>query len=340
MSPMLRVSAETKEWNLQVTSLEGTANYTYDQLLAMPKTTEDADLNCYGALVINGNWGGVSLSYLLQQAGADPSTASSIKFHASDGYQAAIPIEMAMQQDVIVAYEKDGSPLSEGLRLVVPGENGNIWIAMITLISMSTESADVDQSGNAPARYGGAPDASYQTPTPSLSPTQNPSPSPTEKPTPTMTASLSESASALNYGDRVNFTVTIDGGNTPYTYAWYFDNQLAENSSSPFYATGSSAVGSHHVYVQVTDADNSSATTLAVEFNVLSGSSSSPGTSLSPTLSPTQQPTSQPTQSPPPIEINTHPNLPLQLMLGILVVLLALVSLGLVVHFKKRQGRK
>ncbi len=155
ISPIVRVSADSKQYDLRVTSVEGTtANYTYDQLLTMPETTADADLYCYGALVTSGNWGGVSLSYLLQQAGADPSKASSINFLASDGYQVAIPTEMAMRQDVIVAYEKDGSPLSEGFRLVVPGENGNIWIAMITSISLSTGSADGGQSGARPSEFG------------------------------------------------------------------------------------------------------------------------------------------------------------------------------------------
>lgn len=108
---------------------------------------------------------------------------------------------------------------------------------------------------------------------------------------PAVTASLAESASALNYGNTVNFTVSADGGTPPYIYVWYMDNQTVQTSASPYYSTNNQTVGSHHVYVQVTDADNNSATTLTVEFNVLPVSSSS--ASLSPGLSnsPTQQPT-------------------------------------------------
>jgi hypothetical protein len=116
---------------------------------------------------------------------------------------------------------------------------------------------------------------------------QNPSPTNAA----TLNVSLSESASALNYGNTVNFTVLADGGTKPYTFAWYVDNQLAETSSSQYFSTDSLAVGSHHVYVKVTDADNNSATTLTVEFNVLPVSSNSP--SLSPSLS----------SSPTPIEV-------------------------------------
>jgi hypothetical protein len=109
--------------------------------------------------------------------------------------------------------------------------------------------------------------------------------------TQSLTASLAESASALNYGNTINFTASVDGGVPPYTYAWYIDNQTAQTSASPYYSTNTQPVGSHHVYVQVTDANNDSATTLTVEFNVLPISSSSSISSTSPSSSPTQQPT-------------------------------------------------
>jgi competence protein ComEC len=133
-----------------------------------------------------------------------------------------------------------------------------------------------------------APTSSAPTAPPTLAltiaPTQTPSPEPTSTPNPTLTVSLSESASALNYGNTVNLTVLADGGTKPYTYTWYIDNQLAQTSGSPYYSTNTQSVGSHHVYVQVTDAASNSATTLTVEFNVLPVSSSSPN--LNPTPSP------------------------------------------------------
>ena len=112
--------------------------------MAMPESTVSAALYCYGSLVTSGNWGGVSLSYLLQQAGMDPSV-SSIDFRAQDGYTVQIPLQVAMQPSVIIAYENDGSPLSEGLRLVVPGANGNIWITLITSITMNATIIDLNQ---------------------------------------------------------------------------------------------------------------------------------------------------------------------------------------------------
>ena len=115
-------------------------------------------------------------------------------------------------------------------------------------------------------------------------PTPSPTPTSTSTSNPELNVSLSESASALNHGNAVNFTVLADGGSKPYTFAWYIDGQLAVTSHSQYFSTDSQAVGSHHVYVQVTDAGNNSATTLTVEFNVLPASTSSP--SLNPTPSP------------------------------------------------------
>ena len=131
--------------NLEITNLSGTSiNLSYAQLLEMPKTVVNADLYCDGALLTHGNWGGILLSYLLTQAQATPEV-SSIQFTAADGYAVAIPIDLAMQPQLIVAYEKDEIALVEGLRLIVPGANGAVWISKITSITMSTNGADYPQ---------------------------------------------------------------------------------------------------------------------------------------------------------------------------------------------------
>ncbi len=144
ITPVGKVSASTG-WNLQITNLSGTTvNYSYDQLLAMPVTNVSAALYCEGNLVTFGDWGGVSLSYLLQQAGVDPSV-NSIDFLAQDGYTVSIPLEVAQQSNVIIAYAKDGAPLGEELRLVMPGVNGAVWISLITSITMDAALIDTNQ---------------------------------------------------------------------------------------------------------------------------------------------------------------------------------------------------
>ena len=172
-----------------------------------------------------------------------------------------------------------------------------------------------------PVGYG-TPDPTYQTPTP------EPTPSPL------VTASLSESASALNYGNKINFTVSVNGGMPPYTYSWYVDGQSLENSSSPYFSTNSQAVGSHHVYVQVTDANNNSATTLTVEFNVLP--ITSPSSSSSPTQQPTPTPKGPPPTPPPPVG-DGFIALYRALIAGVIAVA---IVLGLAVYFTKYRKKK
>ena len=127
---------------LVVTDLShATYTFTSAQLLAMPKTEITSDLYCDGALVTYGSWGGVSLSYLLNQTHLTPEVWS-IQFAASDGYQVLIPIDLAIEPQIIIAYELNGQPLAEGLRLVIPDANGASWIAKIISITMSTSGAD------------------------------------------------------------------------------------------------------------------------------------------------------------------------------------------------------
>ena len=132
-----KTSADTSGLSLQIIDL-GQQNITLasDNILALPKTTVYAELSCYGNPISNGNWSGVKISDLLSQAAISP-VAGSIDFLAADGYKVTIPIEAAMRPEVIIAYELDGNPLKENTRLVIPGANGNLWISMITSITLS-----------------------------------------------------------------------------------------------------------------------------------------------------------------------------------------------------------
>jgi hypothetical protein len=156
----------------------------------MPQTKETADLYCYGLQVTGGEWGGVRVSDLLAQANID-STGDAIQFSAQDGYSITIPMSTALQPDAIIAYEKDGLPLQETLRLVLPQANGAYWISMITSMNISSVKANSDLSGNfvrtimpriSPTPQ--PPQASAQpTATPRVNPTVEP-PAPTVTPTP------------------------------------------------------------------------------------------------------------------------------------------------------------
>jgi hypothetical protein len=141
---------------------------TLSNLQTMPPTTVYSDLLCGGLLVTTGNWQGVQLSYLLQQAGADPS-ATFLELHASDGYSVVLDMFQAYYSDTIVAYQLNDQPLDEVYRLVLPGQNGASWISLITEIAVT--------GGNAYNNY-----LNYTAPTPTNS-TTTPPPTPTAPPT-------------------------------------------------------------------------------------------------------------------------------------------------------------
>jgi DMSO/TMAO reductase YedYZ molybdopterin-dependent catalytic subunit len=131
------------EWRLMINGLvQHPLNLSLSEIAAMPKRTEYAELWCNfeglseGTMLVGkGNWTGVRLGLLLEKAGIDE-RAGTIEFYAKDKYTITLRISKAMQDSVIVAYELNGNPLNETLRLVLPNENGNLWISMITSITV------------------------------------------------------------------------------------------------------------------------------------------------------------------------------------------------------------
>jgi hypothetical protein len=108
--------------------------------------------------------------------------------------------------DVILAYEKDGAPLSETLRLVVPGCWGYKWIAQVTYIELvnydflglyesqgySDEAyitGETTPQVPLPSFGPNLPQSSSTSPSPSLSPSPNPNPSNSSSPVPSQTQS-------------------------------------------------------------------------------------------------------------------------------------------------------
>lgn len=121
--------------NTSVLNAPTGGNITYDELRAMPRSTEYAELDCYGVPVSKGNWTGVRLGLVLGET-MSHQNAKSIEFYASDGYATTLSFSDALQGNVIIAYELNGSPLPEKTRLVLPSMNGSEWISDITRIKI------------------------------------------------------------------------------------------------------------------------------------------------------------------------------------------------------------
>jgi DMSO/TMAO reductase YedYZ molybdopterin-dependent catalytic subunit len=135
----MRPQAQGSTGRLLVHGLvQNSLNITMNEIHAMPKTVVNEKLVCVdfpGAPIANGNWTGVQLAYLLQQAKVNQ-TAIKVAFYADDGYTTDLTIQDALNESIIIAYELNGKPLAEGLRLVVPGRWGYKWISHLATIEL------------------------------------------------------------------------------------------------------------------------------------------------------------------------------------------------------------
>jgi DMSO/TMAO reductase YedYZ molybdopterin-dependent catalytic subunit len=107
-----------------------------------------------------GEWTGVPLSYLLEQAGYSQNTLS-VVFYAADEYSSSISLEKALLEDTILAYKMNGVtlPAEHGypVRLVAPHKVGYKWVKWIVKIELVDyvyegywESRGYSNIGNAP----------------------------------------------------------------------------------------------------------------------------------------------------------------------------------------------
>jgi DMSO/TMAO reductase YedYZ molybdopterin-dependent catalytic subunit len=104
----------TADYRLTVNGLvDEPLTLTYEQLRAMPPTMLTKDFQCVtGWRVPNTHWTGVKLAHLLDKAGVKPAGAA-IRFTSFDGlYTESLTLEQARRDDVIVAYDLEGKPLS------------------------------------------------------------------------------------------------------------------------------------------------------------------------------------------------------------------------------------
>jgi hypothetical protein len=202
LAPVGHSAVTSTEWRLTVTGLvNNPLNLTLSDLVAMPQTTIFAQIYCVGPpgfFVEEGNWTGVRLALLLDNAGV-AENAVKVAFFASDGFSTDLTVASARYNDTIVAYEKDGKPISETLRLVVPGRWGYKWIHHLSRIEIVdydflgkyesqgySDTAEMIQSG-APTGVAniGLGDVKLKRNGTSSSPNPSPTPSPIQEPSPT-----------------------------------------------------------------------------------------------------------------------------------------------------------
>ena len=134
----------SERWKIDVNGLvERPFSLTYADLIAMPSVTFLRTMECIsndigGNLISNGEWTGVPLRMVLEQAGMKPG-AIKVQFTAFDSYTTAIPLGEAMEEQTILAYHLNGVPLPQRhgfpARLIFPahfGMKNPKWITTIT----------------------------------------------------------------------------------------------------------------------------------------------------------------------------------------------------------------
>lgn len=111
--------------------------FSYDQLRCMPQIRARVTLVCPGYFEDNAEWAGVSLRYLLEQAGVQPGAAS-VELAGLDLYNASLPLEEALADHNFLAYELEGQPLPAlhgfPIRAVFPAQEGNKWVKWLVEI--------------------------------------------------------------------------------------------------------------------------------------------------------------------------------------------------------------
>lgn len=140
-------AVDRSRWRLSIVGLvDGTADLTYDQLLALPAVETDAVLMCVhnpvgGPFIGNARWQGVPLAELLDRVRVSP-RADHVRLHAVDGFTAGFRLGLIKEgYQPLLVYGINAEPLSRAhgapLRLLVPGIHGydaNIkWLQSIEL---------------------------------------------------------------------------------------------------------------------------------------------------------------------------------------------------------------
>lgn len=161
-------SVDLRRWRLTVKgNTEQELNLSLDDLKRFEKVTYTAVMQCSGngrsyfeprvfggqwgnGAMANCTWGGARLKDILNKAGIKPGSVA-VSFDALDApplatvpdYVKSLPIDKAMEEDIIVAYEMNGTPLPmlNGFpaRLIVPGWYATYWVKSLTEITVLTK---------------------------------------------------------------------------------------------------------------------------------------------------------------------------------------------------------
>ena len=137
---------EAASWRMVITGLieKPMPPLQLEDIMEMEPFTAMRTLKCIGDPIgteqmSNAMWKGIRLRDLLEKVSPKPE-AKVVVFRCADGYHTAIPLEEALEQETLLAYEMNGVPLPTEhgfpIRLLNPGNYGTKnpkWIINIQL---------------------------------------------------------------------------------------------------------------------------------------------------------------------------------------------------------------
>jgi DMSO/TMAO reductase YedYZ molybdopterin-dependent catalytic subunit len=103
-----------ESWVIEVSGFCGhPKTFTWQELIALPKSIADARLTSVTRFSVRGRWGGVKVADLLNTVQAGPE-AQYVRFWSYRMiYGTSIPIEVALRERTLLAYEFDSEYLEE-----------------------------------------------------------------------------------------------------------------------------------------------------------------------------------------------------------------------------------
>ena len=103
---------EAEGWQVDVGGLvQNSTTFTHQEILELPRTVVDARLTSVSGFSVGGAWGGVHLSEVLSVV-EPKAEASHVQFVSHrEIYTTCIPLEVALKERTLLAYEFEGEPL-------------------------------------------------------------------------------------------------------------------------------------------------------------------------------------------------------------------------------------
>ncbi len=120
---------DLKAWRLRVFGLvEQEAVFNWEEFLALQQVSLTRDFHCVTQWSRMDNlWEGVPFRKVLQQASPRPD-AKYVMVRCYGGYTTNLPLDVLMEEDVLLAHRQEGKPLETAqggpVRLVVPSRYG------------------------------------------------------------------------------------------------------------------------------------------------------------------------------------------------------------------------